>query len=106
MSFLKRWFEPYQTCSPETAKKIRQSVMPFSELGEHYENREAAKAGYRRLGESDKLLLLAFVLNSVMLVATAIYAPNVTTTWFFNGWQGVQFAFLVYLAYRFTHRGQ
>ena len=74
----------------------------FSNL--HYENREAAKAGYHRLGEADKLLLLAFVLNSVMLVATAIYAPTVTTTWFFNGWQGVQF--LVYLAYRFTHRRQ
>jgi hypothetical protein len=104
MSFLKRWLTPYQTCTPETAKKIRQSVMPFSEIGEHLEHREEAKAAYHRLGEGDKLLILLFVLNSIMLVATAIYAPTVTYTWFYKGWQGVQFAFMVYLAYHISHR--
>ena len=58
MSFLKRWLTPYQTCTPETAKKIRQSVMPFSEIGEHLEHREEAKAAYHRLGDGDKLLIL------------------------------------------------
>lgn len=104
MSFLKRWLMPYQTCAPETAKKIRQNVMPFSDIEEHWERREEAKAAYHRLGDGDKLLILLFILNSVMLVVSAIYVPPITSTWFYKGWQGVQFAFMVYIAYHLSHR--
>lgn len=76
----------------------------FGDRGTLGEHREEAKAAYHRLGDGDKLLILLFVLNSIMLVATAIYAPTVTYTWFYKGWQGVQFAFMVYIAYHLSHR--
>ena len=54
-----------------------------------------------------ELLLLLFVLDTVLLVVVAIYAPQLTSSLGYSLWQFLQFAFLVYLAYRIgKHKNQ
>ena len=104
---MKEIFKPFSTCSPETAKKIRQKIMPFSELDAYRGRKEEVKSNFRGLQPMDQLLLLLFVLDTVLLVVVAMYAPRVTAGMGYLVWQCAQFAFLVHLAYRIgKHKNQ
>ena len=104
---LKETFKPFSTCSPETAQKIRRRIMPFSELDTYRGRKDEVKTNFRGLQPLDQLLLLPFVLDTVLLVVVAIYAPQLTGSIGYSLWQFLQFAFLVYLAYRIgKHKNQ
>lgn len=100
-------FDPLSVCKPETAQKIRRSIMPFTEVEKYRGQKGEIKKNFRGLQPMDRLLLLLFVLNSLLLVVVAGYAPALTGSLIYSLWQFAQFGFLVYLAYRIgKHKNQ
>jgi len=101
MSFISNFFTPHSSFSPEQTQRIRRAIMPFSEVEDYREKGTVARQNFQRMQQTNRMLLILFVLNSVILCATAIFAPEATTHAFFYAWQVAQFCFLMVLAYRF-----
>lgn len=90
--------------SSEAIRKIRQKIMPFSSFDVYIGKEDQIKSNYQKTDSRDKLLLATFIINSVLIIATAIYAPNVTNSVFFSLWQFGQFGLVCYLGYRSSKR--
>jgi len=105
---IKKWLVGYKQTSYLGRELFRvfQRTAPFSSISEYKEHTGEARANLRKLSKVDLVLLLFFVLDSIMLIATAIYAPQVTLTRFYTIWECVQLMFLFFLAYHFSHRPQ
>jgi hypothetical protein len=107
---LSKFFKKSVVCDPvckqSTASKIRRLIMPFSELNVYISNRKKIRDNYKKVNKMEKMLLALFVFNSILLIATAIYAPTVTRTTFYSVWQIGQLGLIFYIAYRSTHRGR
>lgn len=100
-------FDPLSVCKPETAQKIRRSIMPFTEVENYRGQSGEMKKNFRGLQPMDRMLLLFFILDSILLVAVAIYAPTLTGSLGYSLWQFAQSGFLLYLAYRIgKHKNQ
>lgn len=104
MSFFSNFFTPRSSFSPEQTQRIRRTIMPFSEVEEYRGRGNVARQNFRQMQQVNRMLLILFVLNSVLMCATAIYAPEATSSAFFYAWQGAQFCFLLVLAYRFGRK--
>ena len=101
MSFFSNLFMPHSSFSPEQTQRIRRAIMPFSEVEDYRGKGTVARQNFQRMQQTNRMLLILFVLNSVLLCSTAIFAPEATTHAFFYAWQVAQFCFLMVLAYRF-----
>lgn len=100
MSFFSNFFTPRSSFSPEQTQRIRRAIMPFSEVEDYRGKGTVARQNFQRMQQTNRMLLILFVLNSVLLCATAIFAPEATTHVFFYAWQVAQFCFLMVLTYR------
>lgn len=106
MSFFSNFFTPHSSFSPEQTHRIRRAIMPFSEVEEYRGKGQAVRQNFRKMQRVNRMLLILFVLNSVLMCATAIYAPKATSSVFIYVWQAAQFCFLLLLAYRFGRKNE
>lgn len=101
---IKEFFKPYVAFEPEQRQRMVNAMQPFASISELLGRRHEARANARRLGDGDKLLLLLFVLMSLILIATAIFAPDFTYSAIYCVMEAVQFALMVYIVLHFSRR--
>lgn len=104
MSFFSNFFTPRSSFTPEQTQRIRRAIMPFSDVDEYRGKGQVVRQNFRQMQQVNRMLLILFVLNSVLMCVTAIYAPKATSSAFFYAWQVAQFCFLLVLAYRFGRK--
>lgn len=88
----------------EQIQSVVNTIKPFSSLSVYKGKGHLIKTNCKRMDSMDKLLLGFFILNSVLIISTAIYAPTVTNSTFFSVWQFLQLCLICYLGYRSSNR--
>ena len=88
----------------EQIQTVVNTIKPFSSFSVYKGKGNLIRTNCKRMDSMDKLLLGFFVLNSVLIISTAIYAPTVTNSTFFSIWQIMQLGLICYLGYRSSTR--